>query len=138
MLAASCAASIPRPAPPAGPARTQAESTFIGPSATSTSICNKHIQDEASIKERRGAVPAALQACLNTLRAGLIAARIDLATELYPGVIAAPLIIGSIAGTGGRFSVDPILSGFGLLEGAGPDFGGRSQLQSARAQRIRM
>ena len=58
-----------------------------------------------------------LQVCLNTLRAGLIASRIDLTTELYPGVLAAPLIIGSIAGTGGRFSIDPILSGFGALEG---------------------
>ncbi len=56
--------------------------------------------------------------CLNTLRAGLIASRIDLTTELYPGVLAAPLIIGSIAGTGGRFSIDPILSGFGALEGS--------------------
>lgn len=58
-----------------------------------------------------------LQVCLNILRAGLIASRIDLTTELYPGVLAAPLIIGSIAGTGGRFSIDPILGGFGALEG---------------------
>lgn len=58
-----------------------------------------------------------VQVCLNTLRAGLIASRIDLVTQLYPGVIAAPLIIGSIAGTGGRFSIDPILSSFGFLEG---------------------
>ena len=33
------------------------------------------------------------QMCLNTLRAGLIATRVDLVTELYPGVIAAPLVI---------------------------------------------
>ncbi|BDA51041.1 probable trimeric intracellular cation channel type B [Coccomyxa sp. Obi] len=68
--------------------------------------------------------------CLNILRAGLIASRIDLTTELYPGVLAAPLIIGSIAGTGGRFSIDPILGGFGALEGpaeiAEPAFAARS------------
>lgn len=58
------------------------------------------------------------QVCLNLLRAGLIASRIDLTSQLYPGVLAAPLIIGSIAGSGGRFSIDPILSGFGALEGA--------------------
>lgn len=58
------------------------------------------------------------QVCLNILRAGLIASRIDLSTQLYPGVIAAPLIIGSIAGSGGRFSIDPILGSFGVLEGA--------------------
>ncbi|EIE21233.1 hypothetical protein COCSUDRAFT_30355 [Coccomyxa subellipsoidea C-169] len=68
--------------------------------------------------------------CLNMLRAGLIASRIDLTTQLYPGVLAAPLIIGSIAGSGGRFSIDPILSGFGALEGpaeiAEPAFAARS------------
>ncbi|KAK9901979.1 hypothetical protein WJX75_000130 [Coccomyxa subellipsoidea] len=68
--------------------------------------------------------------CLNLLRAGLIASRIDLTSQLYPGVLAAPLIIGSIAGSGGRFSIDPILSGFGALEGpaeiAQPAFAARS------------
>jgi len=36
---------------------------------------------------------------------------------MYPGVIAGPLVIGSIAGTGGRFAIDPVLGGFGALEG---------------------
>ena len=58
-----------------------------------------------------------MQACLNTLRAGLIASRVDLIWQMYPGVIAGPLVIGSIAGTGGRFAIDPILGGFGYLEG---------------------
>ena len=58
-----------------------------------------------------------MQACLNTLRAGLIASRVDVIWQMYPGVIAGPLVIGSIAGTGGRFAIDPILGGFGLLEG---------------------
>ena len=58
-----------------------------------------------------------MQACLNTLRAGLIASRVDLIWQMYPGVIAGPLVIGSIAGTGGRFAIDPVLGGFGALEG---------------------
>lgn len=57
------------------------------------------------------------QACLNILRAGLMAARVDLAVQLFPGVIAAPLLLGSIAGTGGRFSIDPILAAIGELPG---------------------
>jgi len=36
---------------------------------------------------------------------------------MYPGVIAGPLVIGSLAGTGGRFAIDPVLGGFGALEG---------------------
>ena len=58
------------------------------------------------------------QACLNTLRAGLVAARVDLVHALYPGVIAAPLVIGSVAGAGGRFTIDALLAGFGALDGA--------------------
>jgi hypothetical protein len=58
------------------------------------------------------------QACLNVLRAGLIAARVDLCRELFPGVLAAPLVIGTIAGSGGRFSIDAVLAGFGALDGA--------------------
>ena len=61
-----------------------------------------------------------MQACLNTLRAGLIASRVDLIWQMHPGVIAGPLVIGSIAGTGGRFAIDPVLGGFGHLEGMAP------------------
>ena len=46
-----------------------------------------------------------------------MAARVDLAVQLFPGVIAAPLVLGSIAGTGGRFSIDPILAAIGELPG---------------------
>ena len=42
----------------------------------------------------------------------------DLAQALYPGVLAAPLVIGSLAGAGGRFSIDALLAGFGALDGA--------------------
>lgn len=61
-----------------------------------------------------------MQACLNTLRAGLIASRVDLIWQMHPGIIAGPLVIGSIAGTGGRFAIDPVLGGFGHLEGMAP------------------
>ena len=61
-----------------------------------------------------------MQACLNTLRAGLIASRVDLIWQMHPGVVAGPLVIGSIAGTGGRFAIDPVLGGFGHLEGMAP------------------
>jgi len=37
--------------------------------------------------------------------------------ELFPGVVAAPLLLGSIAGTGGRFCIDPILAAIGELPG---------------------
>ena len=59
-----------------------------------------------------------LQACLNVLRAGLIASRVDLCGELFPGVIAAPLVVGTIGGSGGRFSIDAVLAGFDALDGA--------------------
>ena len=49
-----------------------------------------------------------------------MAARVDLAVELFPGVVAAPLLLGSIAGTGGRFSIDPILAAIGELPGGRP------------------
>ncbi|KAK9840818.1 hypothetical protein WJX81_006890 [Elliptochloris bilobata] len=72
----------------------------------------------------------AAKACLNILRAGLMAARVDLAVELFPGVVAAPLLLGSIAGTGGRFSIDPILAAIGELPGpheiSVPTFAARS------------
>ena len=48
-----------------------------------------------------------------------MAARVDLAVQLFPGVVAAPLLLGSIAGTGGRFSIDPILAAIGELPGGG-------------------
>ena len=64
--------------------------------------------------------PAAVacRRCLNVLRAGLIASRVDLCGELFPGVIAAPLVVGTIGGSGGRFSIDAVLAGFDALDGA--------------------
>ena len=58
-----------------------------------------------------------LQICLNILRAGLIASRVDLCVYKYPGVIAAPLVIGTIAGSGGKFLQDGIQLACGSLHG---------------------
>ena len=61
--------------------------------------------------------PWAEQVCLNILRAGLIASRVDLSVQKYPGVIAAPLVIGTIAGSGGKFLQDGIQMACGSLHG---------------------
>jgi len=45
--------------------------------------------------------------CLS--RALLIISRVDLAVQLYPGVVAAPLILGTLAGCGGRILADILL-----------------------------
>ena len=58
-----------------------------------------------------------LQICLNILRAGLIASRVDLSVQKFPGVIAAPLVIGTIGGSGGKFLVDAIQKASGSLQG---------------------
>lgn len=42
------------------------------------------------------------KSCTALSRALLIVARVDLAVSLYPGVIAAPLVLGTVAGCGGR------------------------------------
>lgn len=47
---------------------------------------------------------------MTTLRIGLIVARVDLAVRLFPGVIAAPLVLGTVAGSGGKFCVDALVS----------------------------
>ena len=58
-----------------------------------------------------------MQICLNILRAGLIASRVDLSVYKYPGVVAAPLVIGTIAGSGGKFLQDGIQLACGSLHG---------------------
>lgn len=55
--------------------------------------------------------------CLNILRAGLIASRVDLSVLKFPGVIAAPLVIGTIGGSGGKFLQDGIQMACGSLQG---------------------
>lgn len=46
-----------------------------------------------------------------------MAARCDAARLAYPGSIAAPLILGTIGGSGGKFLSDAILAGAGLAQG---------------------
>lgn len=52
-----------------------------------------------------------------TMRLGLIAARVDLAVKLFPGVVAAPLVLGTVAGSAGKFCVDAILTVSGDSKG---------------------
>jgi hypothetical protein len=48
-------------------------------------------------------------------RAGLICGRAELAVQLYPGVYGAHLIVGTLAGSGGKLLCDAILHGIGQL-----------------------
>lgn len=58
----------------------------------------------------RPPVAAVARAALNALRAGLVASRVDSAVARFPGVIAAPLFIGTLAGAGGKLASDPMLA----------------------------
>ncbi|GFR53249.1 hypothetical protein Agub_g16026, partial [Astrephomene gubernaculifera] len=58
------------------------------------------------------------KACVAFMRAQLIMNRVDLAVSLYPGVLLAPLILGSIAGSGGKLITDAVRACWGRLPGA--------------------
>ncbi|KAK9804406.1 hypothetical protein WJX72_011360 [[Myrmecia] bisecta] len=58
------------------------------------------------------------KASLNILRAGVMASRIDLVVAKFPGVVAAPLVVGTIAASGGKFTIDGVLAVCGELTGA--------------------
>lgn len=45
---------------------------------------------------------------MNMLRAGIIAQRVDVTQQLFPGVAAAALFVGTIAAAGGKLLVDTI------------------------------
>lgn len=47
----------------------------------------------------------------------MIVSRVDLSVQKFPGVIAAPLVIGTIGGSGGKFLVDGIQKASGSLQG---------------------
>ena len=49
---------------------------------------------------------AAARACMNILRASLVVARVDTAVRRFPGVVAAPLLLGTLAGCGGKVLTD--------------------------------
>ena len=55
---------------------------------------------------------------MNTLRGAIMANRVDVAVRLFPGVVLAPLVLGTVAGSGGRLCVDLILHLYGNLTGA--------------------
>ena len=54
---------------------------------------------------------AAARACTNALRAGLVVARVNLAVRKFPGVVAAPLLLGTLAGCAGKILTDAALLG---------------------------
>ncbi len=55
---------------------------------------------------------------MNSLRGAVMANRVDIAVRQFPGVVAAPLVLGTVAGSGGRLCVDLILHLYGNLTGA--------------------
>lgn len=61
--------------------------------------------------------------------------QVDTAVQLYPGVVAAPLILGTLAGCGGRLIADALLHSWGLLHGnaelSSPGFVSRSAAMAA-------
>ena len=57
----------------------------------------------------------------------------DLSVQKYPGVIAAPLMIGTIAGSGGKFLQDGIQMACGTLHG---DYLGHVIRQNALAHEL--
>ena len=59
----------------------------------------------------------ATQCFMNSLRAGIIAMRVDAAAALFPGVIAAPLMLGTLAASGGKLCVDAIMQLYGKPAG---------------------
>eukprot|EP00775_Hariotina_reticulata_P009971 gene9971-10125_t len=63
--------------------------------------------------------------------------RVDVAVKLYPGIAAAPLLLGTLAGCGGRLIADALLHNWGGLPGnaelSSPSFVGRSAALAATA-----
>ncbi|KAF8062702.1 clasp1b [Scenedesmus sp. PABB004] len=62
-------------------------------------------------------------------------AQVDLAVALYPGIAAAPLLLGTLAGCGGRLIADALLTAWGALPGlaelSSPGFVSRSAALAA-------
>lgn len=54
-----------------------------------------------------------VQALMNSLRAGIIAARVGAVVDLFPGIYVAPLMMGTLAASGGKLCVDAIMQLFG-------------------------
>ena len=62
-------------------------------------------------------VGAAARAARVVLRATTVVHRVDAAVRLHPGVVAAPIILGTIAGCGGRLLVDAFSHCAGYRQG---------------------
>lgn len=66
--------------------------------------------------------------------------QVNLATELFPGVVAAPIVLGTVAATGGKHTFDIIMYHYGMLnapaEGTVPGYSCRSVSTNQRACRL--
>jgi hypothetical protein len=62
-------------------------------------------------------VGAAARAARVALRATTVVHRVDAAVRLHPGVVAAPIILGTLAGCGGRLLVDAFSHCAGYRQG---------------------
>ncbi len=82
------------------------------------------------LRRAYGASPplrCAAQLCRAVLRATTIVQRVNAAARLHPGVVAAPVILGTLAGAGGKLLTDA------FLHCAGYQKGGPSGRQSSLA-----
>jgi hypothetical protein len=84
---------------------------------TTQSVRRSLVQRPRELQRRACIKPCAAQVCMNMLRAGIIAQRVDVAQQLFPGVAAAALFIGTIAAAGGKLLVDTIDHLTGDLKG---------------------
>lgn len=62
-------------------------------------------------------ISSTLQACVCILRSSLIFHRVSTAVVLFPGVLAAPLILGTLAGSAGKMLVDALQVSAGISKG---------------------
>jgi hypothetical protein len=69
---------------------------------------------------------------MSMLRAGIIAQRVDVTQQLFPGVAAAALFVGTIAAAGGKLLVDTIDHLTGDVKGALRDRATPQQHQAER------
>ncbi|KAL6750635.1 hypothetical protein V8C86DRAFT_2802170 [Haematococcus lacustris] len=60
---------------------------------------------------------ACTRACVAYMRASIIIQRVRAATQLYPGVVAAPIILGTIAATAGKHTHDMLAYHYQLMRG---------------------
>ena len=61
---------------------------------------------------------AVVQVFVNILRTSTIVARADASIQRYPGVAAAPLVLGTLGGCGGKFLQDALYISSGRSPGA--------------------